>query len=266
MYSFMGRPVHCVRIHEHGFLQAHEGNCTLNRNIGVRSHMKAEQNELITRIGPGTPCGALLRSYWQPVALVDEFDPRARSAHGAAAGEGGARARAGPGAVPRRRTAAGACSIATARTAAPTCRSAATRATACAARSTAGSSTSTAAAWRRRPSRSAASCASACASAAIRCCEKSGVLFAWLGEEGIDAAALPGVRLLRRAGHPQLRLQGPVALPTGCRRSRSASTRRIRRSCTATCRTSRWRRSATTRRASSSAAPAPATSAASTGR
>jgi phenylpropionate dioxygenase-like ring-hydroxylating dioxygenase large terminal subunit len=38
--------------------------------------MKAEQNELITRIGPATPCGALLRSYWQPVALVDEFDPR----------------------------------------------------------------------------------------------------------------------------------------------------------------------------------------------
>lgn len=38
--------------------------------------MKAEQNELITRIGPGTPCGKLLRHYWQPVALVDEFDPR----------------------------------------------------------------------------------------------------------------------------------------------------------------------------------------------
>jgi phthalate 4,5-dioxygenase oxygenase subunit len=38
--------------------------------------MKSEQNELITRIGPGTPCGAVLRSYWQPVALVDEFDPR----------------------------------------------------------------------------------------------------------------------------------------------------------------------------------------------
>lgn len=38
--------------------------------------MHAEQNELITRVGPGTPCGALLRQYWQPVALVDEFDPR----------------------------------------------------------------------------------------------------------------------------------------------------------------------------------------------
>src|SRR5687768_8444625 len=38
--------------------------------------MKADQNELLTRIGPGTPCGALLRSYWQPVALVDEFNPK----------------------------------------------------------------------------------------------------------------------------------------------------------------------------------------------
>ena len=38
--------------------------------------MKAEQNELVTRIGPGTACGAVLRQYWQPVALVDEFDPR----------------------------------------------------------------------------------------------------------------------------------------------------------------------------------------------
>ena len=37
--------------------------------------MNAEQNDRITRIGPGTPCGALLRRYWQPAALVDEFDP-----------------------------------------------------------------------------------------------------------------------------------------------------------------------------------------------
>lgn len=37
--------------------------------------MRAEQNELITRIGPRTPCGTLMRHYWQPVALIDEFDP-----------------------------------------------------------------------------------------------------------------------------------------------------------------------------------------------
>jgi phthalate 4,5-dioxygenase len=37
--------------------------------------MKAEHNELMTRVGPGTPCGNLLRRYWQPVALEDEFNP-----------------------------------------------------------------------------------------------------------------------------------------------------------------------------------------------
>lgn len=37
--------------------------------------MKAEQNERLTRVGAGTPAGELLRRYWQPVALLDEFDP-----------------------------------------------------------------------------------------------------------------------------------------------------------------------------------------------
>jgi phenylpropionate dioxygenase-like ring-hydroxylating dioxygenase large terminal subunit len=37
--------------------------------------MQATLNERLTRIGPGMPCGALLRQCWQPVALVDEFDP-----------------------------------------------------------------------------------------------------------------------------------------------------------------------------------------------
>ena len=26
------------------------------------------QNDLLTQTGPGTPCGRLLRSYWQPIA------------------------------------------------------------------------------------------------------------------------------------------------------------------------------------------------------
>jgi phthalate 4,5-dioxygenase len=38
--------------------------------------MLAAQNELITRIGPGTACGAMMRHYWHPAALLDEFDPR----------------------------------------------------------------------------------------------------------------------------------------------------------------------------------------------
>lgn len=32
-----------------------------------------EQNDLLTRVGPGTPGGALLRRYWQPVALSAEL-------------------------------------------------------------------------------------------------------------------------------------------------------------------------------------------------
>jgi phthalate 4,5-dioxygenase oxygenase subunit len=35
--------------------------------------LSVEQNDLITRTGPGTPAGALMRRYWQPAALVDEL-------------------------------------------------------------------------------------------------------------------------------------------------------------------------------------------------
>jgi nitrite reductase/ring-hydroxylating ferredoxin subunit len=36
--------------------------------------LSAEQNDLITRIGLGTPAGKLMRRYWQPAALVDELN------------------------------------------------------------------------------------------------------------------------------------------------------------------------------------------------
>ena len=36
--------------------------------------LTAEQNELLTRIGPGTPCGEMMRRYWHPIAAVSEFD------------------------------------------------------------------------------------------------------------------------------------------------------------------------------------------------
>jgi phthalate 4,5-dioxygenase len=35
--------------------------------------LSAEQNELMTRTGPGSGAGALMRRYWQPAALVDEL-------------------------------------------------------------------------------------------------------------------------------------------------------------------------------------------------
>src|SRR5882672_6771853 len=36
--------------------------------------LSTEQNDLITRIGPATPAGELIRRYWQPAALVDELN------------------------------------------------------------------------------------------------------------------------------------------------------------------------------------------------
>jgi phenylpropionate dioxygenase-like ring-hydroxylating dioxygenase large terminal subunit len=35
--------------------------------------LSSAQNELITQTGPGTPCGDLMRRYWQPVALSEEL-------------------------------------------------------------------------------------------------------------------------------------------------------------------------------------------------
>ena len=35
--------------------------------------LSAQQNELITRTAPGTAAGVLMRRYWQPAALVDDF-------------------------------------------------------------------------------------------------------------------------------------------------------------------------------------------------
>ena len=36
--------------------------------------LTAEQNELLTRIGPGTPAGNLMRRYWHPIAAASELE------------------------------------------------------------------------------------------------------------------------------------------------------------------------------------------------
>ena len=36
--------------------------------------LTAEQNDLLTRIGPGTPAGNMMRRYWQPIAAVSELE------------------------------------------------------------------------------------------------------------------------------------------------------------------------------------------------
>ena len=35
--------------------------------------MSQEQNDLLTRVGPGTGAGAVMRLYWQPAALSEEL-------------------------------------------------------------------------------------------------------------------------------------------------------------------------------------------------
>jgi len=37
--------------------------------------LSKEENELLTRVGRGTPCGKLLRRYWHPVAAASELTP-----------------------------------------------------------------------------------------------------------------------------------------------------------------------------------------------
>ena len=36
--------------------------------------MRAEDNELLTRVGPGTPMGEFMRQYWLPVAKSSELE------------------------------------------------------------------------------------------------------------------------------------------------------------------------------------------------
>ena len=35
--------------------------------------LSQEENEMLTRVGPGTPAGQMLRRYWLPIALAKEF-------------------------------------------------------------------------------------------------------------------------------------------------------------------------------------------------
>src|SRR5581483_2369220 len=47
----------------------------VGRLIRGRTMLTKEENDLLTRTGPGTPCGDFMRRYWQPVALAEELEP-----------------------------------------------------------------------------------------------------------------------------------------------------------------------------------------------
>ena len=123
------------------------------RKIALTPFLKmisAEQNELMTRIGPGTPAGTLLRttgSRWRWSTSCRDRPVKAVRLLGRIW-------------FFSRRRASMACSSAIARIAARTSPTAGSRTAACAAPSTAGFSTPTAGASRRRPSPRAAGCAS----------------------------------------------------------------------------------------------------------
>src|SRR5262249_1482594 len=50
-----------------------EGSVRLNDLRGREKMLKQEENELITRVGPGTPMGNFLREYWVPALLSAEL-------------------------------------------------------------------------------------------------------------------------------------------------------------------------------------------------
>jgi len=53
---------------------AHGVSQSFNASIEEESVMlSVENNELLTRVGPGTPMGMLMRHYWQPVCAVDDL-------------------------------------------------------------------------------------------------------------------------------------------------------------------------------------------------
>ena len=37
--------------------------------------LSIEENELITHVGLGTPCGEMMRRYWHPIGLSAELKP-----------------------------------------------------------------------------------------------------------------------------------------------------------------------------------------------
>ena len=38
--------------------------------------LSREENDLLTRVGPGTPAGEMLRRYWHPIGFINELKKR----------------------------------------------------------------------------------------------------------------------------------------------------------------------------------------------
>src|SRR5919204_2896805 len=64
-----GPPVVKQLVHKHATLRGQTSRVGTGRNAMLR----AEENEYICRVGPGTPMGNLMRQYWQPALLSTEL-------------------------------------------------------------------------------------------------------------------------------------------------------------------------------------------------
>ena len=189
--------------------------------------MSQEQNDLITRTGPKDPCGKLMRMYWQPAALVDELTgPRPVKPVKLLGEESGAVSRrAGPLRPDR---AALRASRRRSRVRPAGKWRPALRLPWLAVRRRRAS------AWKRRPSRRTRRCARASSSAPIpwsRRAASSGPISAKASRRHFPrstASSRPTATPLRSRA---------TSTATGCRRSRSASIRRMPRSCIASSRT-----------------------------
>ena len=181
-----------------------------------------EDNERVTRVGPGTPMGDTMRRYWMPALLAWELPepdcpPGARQA-----------ARRGARGVPRHARGASGSSTSAVRTAAPRSSSAATRTAACAASTTAGSSTSTATASTMMNEPEELSFAHKIRTTAYPTVEAGGVIWAYIGPPTLRPP-LPPLRV--DAGRRPRTGTSPRSSrsATGSRGSRAASTPRTPR-------------------------------------
>src|SRR5437879_389430 len=60
------------------------GRCvsyTLRHEAREAAMLTAEENELLTRVGPGTPGGELLRRYWHPVGFLPDLTDDTSTRH-----------------------------------------------------------------------------------------------------------------------------------------------------------------------------------------
>ena len=133
-----------------------------------------DDNELLTKTGPGTAMGALIRQYWIPVVQSGRAGAgRPRQAGACCSGER---------LVAFRGRAAGrASSASSVRTGSPRSTSAGSRKRACAASITGGSTASTASAWRCRASRPSRASRARCSTRPTRARSGAASIWAYMG-------------------------------------------------------------------------------------